>query len=226
MADLRDFPEPSLTIERCNLCGPSIVRVVPARSTTLLAACAGATALALGALAGPGAARTPGCASLKSQAAAQELFVGLGGRPGHDVGGLDPDGDGVACEERPAPYEGFATIGYNRAKGFFYGVATMPRPGSGEAGFACLAGNRHFPEGPRLLRIHRVTREGDRPVSGDIGTAAQAGSGRLLWKLDRGVVPRGRYYASFEEQQPLGPYEPSECPGFRSRTTVLPRPPR
>jgi len=180
-------------------------------------------ALALAALAGAGTAKTRDCASFESQAAAQELFVRLGGHPRHDAGGLDPDSDGVACEERPVPYEGFATIGYNRAKGFFYGTATMPSRGSG-AGFACLAGNSHFAEGPRLLKVYRVRPGPDLAISRTLGAEARPSSGRLLWKLEAPLGVPGRYYAIFEAEVRLSPYKPSECPGFSSSPTRLPRP--
>jgi len=112
-------------------------------------------------------------------------------------------------------------LGYNRAQGFFYGTATMPRDGSG--GFACLQGNRHFPDGPRLLRIYRVRRGPDRPVSRDIAAAVEE-NGTLIWKLERKRVPRARYYVVFEAKIPTAPYAPTECPGFRSRAVVLPKP--
>ena len=188
----------------------------------MLAAVALAAALTSGVLAASGSAEIPDCSSFKSQAAAQELFAGMGGGPARDVGGLDPDGDGVACEDRPGPDEGFATIGYNRAKRFFYGVATMPATET-EEGFACLQGNRHFPDGPRLLKIYRALSGDDTPISPDVGAEARPGSGRLLWKFDRKAVPPGRYYAAFEEEIRPSPYAPSECPGFRSRASYLPR---
>jgi hypothetical protein len=191
----------------------------------MLAALALVMAPACGALAASGSAKAPGCSSFSSQAAAQELFAQIGGRPGHDPGGLDPDGNGVACEDRPGPHEGFATIGYNRAKRFFYGVATMPAIESAEGGFACLQGNRHYPDGPRLLKVYRALPGPDRAVSRDLGAEARPDSGRLLWKLDREVVPPGRYYAAFEERIRPSPYKSSECPGFRSRATYLPRKP-
>lgn len=173
-----------------------------------------------------GSAGSPGCGSSKSQAAAQELFVQMGGRPGHGVGNLDPDRDGVACEDLPGPYEGFATIGYNRAKRFLYGAATMPAVESAEGGFACLRGNRHYTDAPRLLKVYRALPGADQAVSRDIGTEASSYSGRLLWKLDRKQVQSGRYYAAFEETARTSAYAPSQCPGFSSRPTHLPRPRR
>jgi hypothetical protein len=224
-AGLRAFPEPSLTIRSAIYAHVGIVRVVLASPTRMLAAPALLAWLACGALAASVSAKPPpSCSSFKSQAAAQELFTRIGGRPGHDVGGLDADGNGVACEQLPGPREGFATIGYNRTKRFFYGVATMPATGSPADGFACLQGNRHYPDGPRLLRIYRAVPGPDRAVSGDVGAEARPDSGRVFWKLDRKALPPGRYYAAFEEVIRSSPYTPSECPGFRSRATYLPRP--
>jgi hypothetical protein len=163
-----------------------------------------------------------GC-SFSSQAAAQQRFVDLGGAPGHDPGRFDADGDGVACEGLPGPYEGFATIGYNVKRGFFYGTAAMPADGSG-GGFACLSGNRHFPEGPRQLKIYRARPGSDRAVSRTLGAEARPSSGRLLWKLEAPLAVHGRYYAAFEEEERLSPYKPTECPGFSSLETRLPAP--
>lgn len=204
----------------------AIVRSVPAPLTRTLGVATCAALLALVTAAAPGVAKVPACTSFSSQAAAQELFVKMGGSPGHSVGRLDDDRDGVACEELSGPYEGYATIGYNRAKRFFYGTATMPDEASGDGEFACLYGNRHFADGPRLLKVYRAVPGPDRPVSGDIGTQAEADKGRLLWKLDRQALPAGSYYATFEERIRSSPYAPSECPGFSSRVAFLPRPQR
>lgn len=175
------------------------------------------------AAAGAGAAPTA-CDGFPSQAAAQERFDALRGSPSHDAAGLDADADGVACEGLPGPYEGFATIGYNRKRHFLYGTASMPVEHSG-SGFACLTGNGHFAEGPRLLRIHRVMPDGgDRVVSRVLGAEAKPASGRLLWKLEKEAVTPGVYYAAFEEEVRLSPYKPSECPAFSSPETRLPRP--
>jgi hypothetical protein len=144
----------------------------------------------------------------------------MGGSPSRNVRGLDGDSDGVACEGLPGPYAGFATIGYHRARAFFYGAASMPAT---ESGFACLLGNRHYPEGPRQLRIYRVRPGADLAVSPVLGAEARPGSGRLLWKLEKDLVP-GHYYAAFEGRQAEAPYKPPECPEFRSRAVYLPRP--
>src|SRR5882757_8542910 len=72
--------------------------------------------------AGSGAAPLRKCPSFGSQAAAQAYFMHLGGTPSKRVGNLDPDHDGVACEELAGPYQGFATIGYNQKRHFLYGV--------------------------------------------------------------------------------------------------------
>jgi hypothetical protein len=179
--------------------------------------------LAAWAPAAVGDAPAAGCRSFASQADAQQRFLLLGGAPSRDAAGLDGDRDGVACEGLPGPYAGFATIGYNRARGFLYGTATMPSTGEG---FACLTGNRHYPDGPRLLKVYRAVAGPDRAVSRDLGTEARPGSGRLLWKLDRDPLTPGRYYAVFEERLRPSPYRPTECPEFRSRQAHLPRPPR
>ncbi len=192
------------------------------RSFPLAAAAALLTALAL---AGSGGAATPGCSSFRSQAAAQTYFAARGGGPGRAVGGLDGNRDGVACEGLAGPYKGFATIGYNRRKQFFFGVATMP-PNATAGGFACLEGNRHFPDGPRQLDIYRVRSGGDRLVAADVAAEAQADRGQLIWKAVRGSIVPGTYYAEFEARIPLSPYGGNECPGFRSGATFLPPPQR
>lgn len=184
---------------------------------------AAALLLAAG-LAASATAATPGCASFRSQAEAQGYFAELGGGPHQRVGDLDDDRDGVACEERPAPYQGFATLGYNLKRQFFYGTVSMPPATAALAGekFACLYGNRHFAEGPRLLRIYRVQPGPDQAVTETIGAEAKPGSSRLIWKADKKVVVRGHYYAAFEERVPISPYGPNECPGFRSAEVGLP----
>jgi hypothetical protein len=179
-------------------------------------------ALGIGLAAGDGAAATPGCASYSTQAAAQNYFVSAGGDPRKSVGGLDADRDGVACEELPGPYKGFATLGYNVNRRFFYGAAAIPPAGAGGEGFPCLLGNRHFADGPRLLTVFRVTPGEDQPMTEEVGTAADSSSGRLVWKKDVRTIPAGRYYAAFEARIPLAPYGPNECPGFNSATVTLP----
>jgi Excalibur calcium-binding domain len=169
----------------------------------------------------------PGCASFRSQAEAQQYFADYGGGPKQRVGDLDPDRDGVACEDSPAPYTGYATIGYNRKRAFFYGTVTMPSataaPAPGEKS-ACLYGNRHFPEGPRLLRIYRVTAKGPIPVTDAFGAEARPQSSRLLWKEERRKILPSRYYAAFDERVPISPYGANECPGFSSAEVRLPPP--
>ncbi len=184
MADLRDFPEPSLTIERCNLCGLGIVRAIVASSTRILA-----VGMLLSALA----------------------FCWL-------VSGVVAKPSGPRAE--------YTTLGYNRAHGFFYGTAKMPAKTDGSGGFACLTGNRHFPDGPRLLKIYRVLPGPNRAISPDIAAGATPENGTLAWKFERKRVPTGRYYVVFEEEVRSSPYAPSECPGFRSAATLLPRPRR
>ena len=190
------------------------------RCLSLLAT--GGALLAMGISEGAGTAATPGCGSFRSQADAQESFAELGGSPGDPLPRLDPDRDGVACEGLPAPYAGYATVGYNVKRGFFYGTASMP-PEDGGAGFACLEGNPHFPDGPRLLTLFRVRAGADRTIRAKIGTLAQPSSGRLLWKVEKETIAPGRYYVVFAERQPLSPYGPNQCPGFRSAEFRLPQ---
>jgi hypothetical protein len=182
LADLRAFPDPSLTITGCNLCGLGIVRTIAAPAPRILAVGTLLSALA--------------CCCLVSGAVAK------------------PRG----------PRAEYTTLGYNRTHGFFYGTAKMPRKTDGSGGFACLAGNRHFPDGPRLLRIYRVLPGPDRAISPDVAAGATPENGTLVWKFERRHVPTGRYYVVFEEKVPTAPNAPSECPGFRSREAFLPRP--
>ena len=179
------------------------------------------------AFAGSGAAAVPSCGSFASQAAAQDKFFEFGGTPQHAVGKLDPDHDGVACEGLPGPYKGYAMIGYNRKKPFFYGVGTMP-PVSGGAGYPCMYGNKHFNDAARKVNIFRITPKGDKSLLGEYEgkTAANLETGQLLWKANIANPPEGRYYVSFVERIPLAPYGPNECPGFNSQPTLLPRPRR
>jgi hypothetical protein len=120
----------------------------------------------------------------------------------------------------PGPYKGYATVSYNRKRSFFYGTATLP-PESGGNGYACLEGNRHFDDGPRLLTLFKVRSGVDLVVSHEVGTAAKPSSGRVLWKVEKPITP-GHYYVVFEERQPLTPYGPNQCPGFRSAEFRLP----
>ena len=62
------------------------------------------------------------CTSFASQKAAQKFFVGHGGSPEKNVNGLDSDGDGLACPYNKEPYAGYLSIGFNRARSFFYGI--------------------------------------------------------------------------------------------------------
>jgi Excalibur calcium-binding domain len=182
-----------------------------------------AATLAIWAAAAGGVAKAPACASFASQADAQERFFGLGGSPSRNADGLDGDGNGVACEDLPGPYAGFATVGYHRQRTFFYGTASMPRGADGD-GFACLLGNRQFADGARRLTIYRELPGPDRAISRPLKAEPRPGSGRLLWKLDRDLDIAARYYVAFEAQIHLSPYKPSNCPEFRSRAVYLPRP--
>ncbi len=202
---------------------------VRSSKTRLLPAAIAAALLASLALSDAAAVTpVPGCASFRSQAEAQQHFADHGGSPRQRIGDLDPDRDGVACEDNPSPYKGFATIGYNRKRGFFYGTVAMPpataAPAAGEK-FACLYGNRHFPEGPRLLRVYRVTAAGpDVAVTDAFGAEARPRSSRLLWKEERRKIAAAHYYAAFEERVPISPYGANECPGFSSAEVRLPPP--
>lgn len=177
-------------------------------------------------LVGPagGAAELRGCGAFEHQADAQAYFVEVGGRINHSIRSLDPDGDGVACEELSAPYAGYATLRYNRKDRFFYGTATMPQSPVGTEPFACLTGNRHFPEGPRRFSIYRVGSTRDQPLFKTHGLAAEPrrASGRLIWRADRKQVPPGRYYVEFEERVRTTPFGQNECPAFSSRAVRLP----
>jgi len=55
--------------------------------------------LLLAAVASPGAAQDVGCADFAWQEAAQVYFVSGGGSAAYDFAGLDPDHDGLACED-------------------------------------------------------------------------------------------------------------------------------
>jgi hypothetical protein len=131
----------------------------------------------------------------------------------------------VACEELDGPYVGFATISYNRTRAFFWGAVAMPRTGEGEGEFACLAGNPHFADGPRLVKLMQERTGRDRQVFRSIGAEARKTTGRLVWKANVKLPAPGRYYAQFAEKVRLHPYGPNECPAFRSRPIALPRGP-
>ncbi len=163
------------------------------------------------------------CGSFAHQAEAQSYFIARGGSPEHRVGRLDPDHNGVACESLPGPYAGYATIGYNRRRAFFYGTVTMPRTG-GEEPFPCLTGNTHFVEGARLYNVYRVTGKGSHRLfkSYGLGAGVRAASGRLVWRADRRDIPRGLYYVEFEERVRTSPYAETECPSFNSQVVRLP----
>ncbi len=132
----------------------------------------------------------------------------------------------VVAKPTTGPQAEYTTLGYNRAHGFFYGAAKMPAKTDGSGEFACLTGNRHFPDGPRLLRIYRVLPGPDRAISREIAAGATPENGMLEWKFERKHVLTGRYYVVFEAKISTQPGAASECPGFRSPTTLLPRPRR
>lgn len=190
------------------------------RASLALSAALGAVVLL--AFAGNGAAAMPKCPSFASQAEAQGAFLELGGKPGNDVGGLDGNGNGVACETLPGPYAGYATIAFNKRKGFLYGVVTLPLA---EGGYQCLLGNRYDPETPRRLNVYRELPGPDKAILGDgVGTAADPRTGKLAWKAVKANLPSGRYYASVEARIATSPYGRNQCPGFDSRPALLPAP--
>ncbi len=196
---------------------------MPRRNLSAAAAAvlAAAALTAAGVPGGSGAA-APRCGAFASQAEAQGHFLAAGGTPERRVGALDPDRDGVACEGLAGPFEGYATIGFSKSRRFFFGAVSMP-PDPVLGGFACLDGNPHYPEGPRTLTVFRERPGRDRPVSGEVGAAAERKSGRLVWKTAAmKKVPRGRYYAVFSERQRLAPGGPNLCPGFSSAAKALP----
>lgn len=195
-------------------------RVNVVLAVAVLAGLAGSLGLfkAAGGSAAPGS-----CAGFANQAAAQSYFVGEGGGPGRNVDGLDGDRDGVACEELGRPYKGYATIGWNKAKRFFYGVATMPKGPDGVS--RCLYGNGQEPNGARELKLYRVRPGADRSLLPEVPAAyalAQPASGKLIWKAERPSLAPGQYYVVFDESIRRGPYEGIECPGFASLPQQLP----
>lgn len=68
--------------------------------------------LVLLAPAGPAHASGVNCSDFASQAAAQHYFLAHGG-PSSDPEGLDADGDGIACESNPGPYDYSTNSGGN-----------------------------------------------------------------------------------------------------------------
>jgi hypothetical protein len=175
-------------------------------------------------LAGGSSAAAPGCGAFAAQGDAQEAFLEAGGSPVRNAGSMDPDGDGVACEDLPAPYKGYATIGYNRKRQFLYGVVTMPVPPGGQA--SCLYGNKNFPDSSRRLNVFKVRSDGDKPLLGryKAGAEAQPETGKLIWKVERPGLVAAKYYVSFDEKVRTSPYGRNPCPGFSSQPTLLPRP--
>lgn len=174
---------------------------------------------------GSGAAAVPGCGTFKAQGDAQEAFMQAGGSPARNVGKMDPDGDGVACEALGAPFKGYATIGYNRKKQFFYGIVKMPAALDGGES-PCLYGDKSYPDASRRFNIYKIRTDGDKPLLGRYKAGAQAdpAAGTLVWKVERANLVQARYYVAFDERVPLTPYGRNECPGFNSVPTLLPRP--
>ena len=171
---------------------------------------------------GASAGQVPPCSSFKSQAAALRYFFAVGGAPKRPVGQLDPDHDGVACEELPGPYEGFATLAYNEGNRSLHGTATMP---SNPYGYSCMIGNTHYAEAARILNVYRVKSGGEgEPIIEGLGifTEPRPASGRLVWRIAKKNLAAGRYYAEYEEQVRKTAYAGTECPSFRSRSLQLP----
>jgi hypothetical protein len=201
--------------------------IVPLAALTLVAfAVAGLASLASAAATDATHPPARGCPSFGSQAAAQAFFLHYGGSPTRPVGRLDPDRDGVACEQLDGPYAGFARVGYNRSKDFFYGFAAMPRVGGPEEGneYPCMLGNRHFSDGPRRVNVYRVESGPDKRIfpRNGVGAEPRTDTGHLVWKASRKVVLPGRYYVEFEERIRLHPSGENECPAFRSHVVALP----
>lgn len=95
--------------------------LLPIVSACVLGACVGigpAGAAASGPV--PSSSVKKSCSSFAGQKAAQKYFVGHGGSQSKDVGGLDPDGDGLVCPDNPGPFAAYVELGF--AKGFFYGT--------------------------------------------------------------------------------------------------------
>jgi hypothetical protein len=175
--------------------------------------------------AGSGVAAGAECGQFKAQGDAQDAFVEAGGSPRRNAGKMDPDGDGVACEGLGAPFKGYATIGYNRKRQFLYGMVAMPAAqGGGEA--PCLYGNKSYPDAARRLNVYKVRADGDKPLLGQYAANAMADpqAGKLVWKVERSNLVQAQYYVAFDERVATSPFGRNECPGFRSRPTLLPRP--
>jgi len=174
--------------------------------------------------AGGDAAAASGCRSFHDQAAAQTYFLDQGGSPRNGIGRLDPDSDGVACEGLGAPYQGYATLGYNKKRQFFYGVAAMPPLASAKGEFACLNGNRFEPDAARRVSVYKVKAGADVAVLGSRKRPAEPrpDTGILIWKAEKPLTSAGRYYVAFEAAVRTFPYGPTPCPEFRSRPIMLP----
>ncbi|HZO05435.1 MAG TPA: hypothetical protein VFB52_03545 [Solirubrobacterales bacterium] len=194
-------------------------------ATALAAAAGGACVLLIAGSGAAGAAAVPGCGAFEAQGDAQDAFMEAGGSPARNAGKMDPDGDGVACEALGAPFKGYATIGYNRKKQFFYGIVKMPAALDGGES-PCLYGNKNYPDASRRFNIYKVRTDGDKPLLGryKAGTQADPAAGTLIWKVERADLVQARYYVAFDERVPLTPYGRNECPGFSSVPTLLPRP--
>ncbi|HYH54610.1 MAG TPA: hypothetical protein VD761_10820 [Solirubrobacterales bacterium] len=196
------------------------------RSWLAATAAAVVAGLALAQSGGEASAAKAGCAGYSSQAAAQVAFLDSLAREDKQgpAPGLDPDRDRIACEGLDGPFAGYAMLGYNRRESFLYGFVRLPLNPTEEGRYPCLLGNRHFPDGPRLVHLFRVRDGEDLRISADHGWGAQAEpeQGRLAWKAEKPPLPAGSYYLEVEERIRLAPFGANLCPAFRSPTFQLP----
>jgi hypothetical protein len=110
------------------------------------------------------------CVDFKSQAAAQSYFLKKGG-PARDPLGFDPDGDGFACEGRPAPFKGLVTI--DRAEAGFTGQLSSLDD-------ACLAS--------RPVAVFQVKKDKDKRIG--VATTLEDGSYTVA-----STAAKGQFYA-------------------------------
>ena len=118
----------------------------------------------------PAGAADRDCSDFGSQAAAQSFFLNNGG-PGRDRHGLDPDGDGVACEGKGAPYLGVLSITLS-ALGYYEGT---------------LKAAVHPCQGGRTVRVYK-TKDGPDEL---LGTDTTSDPGRYRVEVSEG----GRIYS-------------------------------
>ncbi len=164
------------------------------------------------------------CGSFANQAAAQDYFFKRGGSPRRKIGGLDPDGNGVACERLDAPHKGYADVAFESRRGFFYGGIAVPAGTDGD--FPCLYKNAKVGITRRVLVYKARRGKPDLPLTlrggesresddGSKGTV-QSGAGRLTWKVDPSGRIRGRFYVDVPQSETESGSD-EDCPRFRSR---------